>query len=1480
MPTIDGDVSEWAASTRLDGPGNGMPGYAMYGDLQGGVYTVAITTDGLSIGPNTTIWIDADLDRSTGYKIWGWAGGAEYNVNFGADGVARLYSGAAGQTLVGAVDYALSADGATLELAIDGSLMGSPNAVRIYSDVNDSVFLPNDYALANYIIGAGPPAVIGGKTLDGDISEWAASTRLDGPGNGMPGYAMYGDLQGGVYTVAITTDGLSIGPNTTIWIDADLDRSTGYQIWGTSGGAEYNVNFGADGVARLYSGATLIGAVDYGLSADGATLELAIDGSLMGAPSGVRIYSDVNDSVFLPNDYALANYIIGAGPPAVVGGKTLDGDVSEWAASTRLDGPGNGMPGYAMYGDLQGGVYTVAITTDGLSIGPNTTIWIDADLDRATGYLIWGWSGGAEYNVNFGADGVARLYSGAAGQTLIGAVDYGLSADGATLELAIDGSLMGSPNGVRIYSDVNDSVYLPNDYALADYIIGAGPPAVIGGKTLDGDVSEWAASTRLDGPGNGMPGYAMYGDLQGGVYTVAITTDGLSIGPNTTIWIDADLDRSTGYQIFGLTGGAEYNVNFGADGVARLYSGAAGQTLVGAVDYGLSADGATLELAIDGSLMGAPSGVRIYSDVNDSVFLPNDYALANYIIGAGPPAVVGGKTLDGDVSEWAASTRLDGPGNGMPGYAMYGDLQGGVYTVAITTDGLSIGPNTTIWIDADLDRATGYLIWGWSGGAEYNVNFGADGVARLYSGAAGQTLVGAVDYALSADGATLELAIDGSLMGSPNGVRIYSDVNDSVYLPNDYALADYIIGAGPPAVVGGKTLDGDLGEWTASMRLDGSGYGVSGYAIYGDLQGGVYTVAITTDGLSIGPNTTIWIDADLDRSTGYQIFGLTGGAEYNVNFGADGVARLYSGAAGQTLVGAVDYGLSADGATLELAIDGSLMGAPSAVRLYSDVNDSVFLPNDYALANYVVGAQAPVVIGGTTLDGVIDPAEWLGSELLFDTAPGVSPGYSLYGAIEQDATQGGVFVMAIESELAAIGPNTTIWIDADRDAATGYQIWGWAGGAEYNINIGVDGLARLYSGAAGATFVADLDFRLAADGSALEVALPQGLMAGTPSTIRVLADVNDQVFLPDSYTGANLVIQPAPAGGPVDDPQLRIGIVYSDTTAANYYNITNYGQLFMAMQNQAMQAGIPFDLLTEADLLDSANLAQYDALVFPGFSHVKSADVDTIAASLAAAQSNYGVGLIAAGNFLTNDETGAAIPGNSYARMSSLLGVTLEGSGQTNGFDLVATGAGHPILAGYANGQLVGAYGNTSYQNFIDTTGTGQVLFNQVVTTANGGTASHDAVIATQNAARNVHFGTDAIIGNNNILGEAIDWVSTDNAPDVSLLMTRGSALFYSRNDMDQSQETYDVSGQNPGIYDVMLPIIEKWYDDWGFVGSYYVNVGANPPNQLTDWTVSKPYYDAIRALESEIGSHSYTIQTIPTCSCPTRRRSSHWPTG
>ncbi|MGE5946085.1 MAG: hypothetical protein ACM35F_05265, partial [Betaproteobacteria bacterium] len=427
--------------------------------------------------------------------------------------------------------------------------------------------------------------------------------------------------------------------------------------------------------------------------------------------------------------------------------------------------------------------------------------------------------------------------------------------------------------------------------------------------------------------------------------------------------------------------------------------------------------------------------------------------------------------------------------------------------------------------------------------------------------------------------------------------------------------------------------------------------------------------------------------------------------------------------------------------------------------------------------------------------------------------------------------------------------NTTLWFNTDLNTATGHQIWGWAGGAEYNINFGPDGRPALYTGADGQTLVSDaLQFAASADGTIVEIALPSALV-GNARSANVLVDVNNTTFLPNNYGSGGYRIEEKAPLLPTD-PALKVAFVYSETSANAFYDKTAYGQLFMAAQNQAYQAGIPFDVISEDALTNIANLVGYDAIIFPGLSHVKAANLAAITTALTSASKDYGIGLIAAGNFLTNDETGAAIAGDSYIRMKQLLGVTLQNFGTTNGIVLKAGGVTHPVSDLYAPSEVVGQYTNNSYLYFSDVSGNGQTLFSQQVT---GGDVS--AVIANTNGGRNVHFASDAIMGNNNILSEAINWSARGAAPDVGLQMTRGTSLFFSRNDMDQSQETFD----NPDIYAAMNPIVEQWYKDYGFVGSYYINVGNNPPDQTTDWAVSRPYYQQLLALESEIGTHSYT---------------------
>ena len=581
---------------------------------------------------------------------------------------------------------------------------------------------------------------------------------------------------------------------------------------------------------------------------------------------------------------------------------------------------------------------------------------------------------------------------------------------------------------------------------------------------LNGSIDDWPAGSRLDTASTGTAGYGLYGTADPDYFWFAVESNNTAVGANTTIWLDTDLDRTTGYQIWGWAGGVEYYVEVEADGVPRLYSTAGGGTLIADLEYARSADGNLLELRIARADIGNPEIVRVFSDVNDAAYIPNSYGDVNFLVGdAPPPVIIGGKTLDGDLSDWGAATRLDTPALGVAGYALHGDLQESVYTFAISTDDTPIGANTTIWLDTDLDTSTGYLVWGWAAGAEYNINFGQDGIARLYSGAAGSVLIAEISYALSSDGTVAELAVDASAIGSPSAVRVFADVNDSVFIPNSYTDANFLVGdvATPVVTTGGKTLDGDLSDWGAATRLDTPALGVAGYALHGDLQESVYTFAISTDGTPIGANTTIWLDTDLDTSTGYLVWGWAAGAEYNINFGQDGIARLYSGAAGSVLIAEISYALSSDGTVAELAVDASAIGSPSAVRVFADVNDSVFIPSNFAEAEFVVGDQSIPQVGTKVIDGVIGSAEWTASELLLDTATG-GAGYKLSGSLEQNTAIGDQFVLSIASEVDAIGSGTTIWLDTDLDTSTGYQIWGWAAGAEYNINISSDGTARLY----------------------------------------------------------------------------------------------------------------------------------------------------------------------------------------------------------------------------------------------------------------------------------------------------------------------------------------------------------------------------------------------------------------------------------
>ncbi len=83
-------------------------------------------------------------------------------------------------------------------------------------------------------------------------------------------------------------------------------------------------------------------------------------------------------------------------------------------------------------------------------------------------------------------------------------------------------------------------------------------------------------------------------------------------------------------------------------------------------------------------------------------------------------------------------------------------------------------------------------------------------------------------------------------------------------------------------------LDGGLTDWTSADRLDLSGGGVAGYGLYGRYEAGNFVFAISAPA-AIGANTTLWLNTDRSKATGFQVFGFAAGAEYNINFDANGI---------------------------------------------------------------------------------------------------------------------------------------------------------------------------------------------------------------------------------------------------------------------------------------------------------------------------------------------------------------------------------------------------------------------------------------------------------------------------------------------------------------------------------------------------------------------------------------------------------------
>ncbi len=708
------------------------------------------------------------------------------------------------------------------------------------------------------------------------------------------------------------------------------------------------------------------------------------------------------------------------------------------------------------------------------------------------------------------------------------------------------------------------------------------------------------------------------------------------------------------------------------------------------------------------------------------------------------------------------------------------------------------------------------------------------------------------------------------------------------------------------------TLDGQFTDWLATDALMTSENTVIGYQVYGAFLndatlGNTYVIGIDATAATdqvIAAGTVIYLNTDQNNTTGYELSFGNVGAEYEVQFALDANRALqpylYSvtSAGGATQLNGgtpLDAGFSSNGESVELAIPQTLLtpaggAAPTSINFATLINNAEGLPTSFSSSpEYTItdsAAVVPTTIGNLiTLDGTF--SDWPAADIITNPA-NVAAGYQIYGAFLDDATLGNTYVIGIDATAATdpvIGTADTIYLNTDQNAATGYDLSFANIGAEYEVQFAYGSNAALepflYSVTAGVTTLlnggAPLDYGFSSNGESLELAIPQTLLTPTggtaPTSINFVA-LNGTQGLPSDLANNPEYTITDPATLVARTPTHKVAIVYSDTTAALYFSQTAYSDLFMAAQNQARMAGVSYDIIDELQLTNINNLIGYDAIIFPSMADVNTAELPAIMSTLTSAVYNYHIGIITAGDFLTNDQTGAPLPGNAYSNMETLLGLQRVSGGNSGAISVTANDVTNPIMKSYTAGQVIQTYPSEGYADYQAVGGTAtDVLVNQTVTdpTLGGtGTETIPGVIQTTTGGTNVEFASQDLLGDSNLLSNAIQAVALGTQPGVALHISRDAGVVAVRMDMDQSQFPADVTPtvngvQQPasaGIYGTLIPILQQWNTQYDFVGSYFLNIGDNPTAadpSTTNWTASLPYYQDLLAMGSEIGTHSYT---------------------
>jgi Ca2+-binding RTX toxin-like protein len=701
---------------------------------------------------------------------------------------------------------------------------------------------------------------------------------------------------------------------------------------------------------------------------------------------------------------------------------------------------------------------------------------------------------------------------------------------------------------------------------------------------------------------------------------------------------------------------------------------------------------------------------------------------------------------------------------------------------------------------------------------------------------------------------------------------------------------------------GNIVLDGGVLDWTLSQDLDNALNTVAGYRIFGAYLMSssaaapyyVFAIDASVANVPIGTGTTIYLNTDSNAATGFQVFGNSVGAEYDVLFDSSNAAYLYSwNGASWVLVSTtpLDVAFNTAHTAVEFAVPlASLANAPQRVIADIAVNGSIYTPSNFSLY-YAV--SAPAKVGAFTLDGGF--TDWPLTALVQIPANTV-PGYNVYGQLVADAA-GAAYVIGLEATSTAypmIGQGATIYLNTDQNAATGFSP-SWAAsavGAEYAVvfeaNANGDLQPYLYAatsagvGAVKLNGGQPLSWAASANKNGLEIAIPQALLptnGAAPHGINFGFLINGGP-LPSFATSPLYAIADPASVVTVNTAVKKVAIVYSQQTADNYFKdaiasgvskdalTTAYADLFMAAQNQAEAAGVSYDILTADQLatMTAAQLSQYRALVIPSMRNVQdAAQAAQITSVLSQLASQYHVGLITSGDFMTNDANDALLP-SPYLAMQTLLGASLSTFGTGTWSLSVAPGAtGNPIMSDYGASELIGGasgqfagtttgyYTNTGWVSYAGLAGTNPVTLANINLSTGGSVAG--VIQTTNNGAVNTLFSTNGLLGDSNLLQHVIQDAAFGSAPSLTLDKTRFSGIVDARIDMDQTQYA-----SNNALYDLMIPIMQSWKQAYNFVGSYYVSPGngsAGADNAGNNLIALKTRMLELLQMGGEIGSHS-----------------------